>query len=404
MAQTMNGGRKAPLLCFSHLRWNFVWQRPQHIISRLAKDRAVFFIEEPIFSGEASDPPDEAMMAKRRAGDLTVCAPLCRDPGPGNGDRLDQMYARLTAELVAEHHLEGYVAWFYSPMFLPALEHLDPALVVYDAMDELSLFKGAPPVLLEREAKLLELADVVFTGGISLGKAKAERHQNVHAFPSGVEVEHYAQALDAGTSVPQDLASLPPPRIGFFGVIDERLDVDLVAAVARARPDWQLAMLGPVRKIEESELPREPNLHFLGQKQYRDLPGYVKGFDVCVMPFALNDATRFISPTKTLEYMAAHKPIVSTPVADVVGSYSEAVAIARTPEEFVAAVEQALSETAEQRERRVAREREILARNSWDSIVAGMQKQMDEARQRRKRSPEPSPGGRGARGAGASGA
>ncbi len=373
---------RPPLLCFSHLRWNFVWQRPQHVISRLARDRQVFFVEEPLFAKEAGEPPDDAAMAVRRAGDVTVCAPVCLDPGLGHGWRLEQMYARLIAELVEERGLDGFTAWFYSPMFLPSIERARPSLIVYDAMDELSLFKDAPPVLLDRERELLRIADVVFTGGVSLGKVKAQVHGNVHAFPSGVEVEHYQQALDPATRVPEGLERLPHPRIGFFGVLDERIDLPLLEEAARLRPQWSFAILGPVRKIEESDLPRRDNLHYLGQKQYRDLPGYVKGFDVCIMPFALNDATKFISPTKTLEYMAAHKPIVSTPVADVVGSYAGAVRIAGAALDFVREIEAALAETEDERTARIAREREVLAKNSWDAIVARMEAQMEAARSR----------------------
>jgi glycosyltransferase involved in cell wall biosynthesis len=367
---------KPPLLCFSHLRWNFVWQRPQHVMSRLARDRQVFFVEEPIMSEYAGEPPDDAALAVRRSGNVTVCAPVCRDPGLGHGWRLEQMYARLVAELVDERRLAGFTAWFYSPMFLPSIERVRPSLIVYDAMDELSLFKDAPEVLLDRERELLRMADVVFTGGVSLGKAKAQAHQNVHPMPSGVEVEHYQQALDPATPVPDDLERLPRPRIGFFGVIDERIDLALLDEAARLRPQWSFVMLGPVRKIEESDLPRRDNLHYLGQKRYQELPGYVKGFDACTMPFALNDATKFISPTKTLEYMAAHKPIVSTPVADVVGSYAGAVRIAGSAPDFVRAIEAALSETDDERAARIARERDVLAKSSWDAIVARMDQQM----------------------------
>jgi UDP-galactopyranose mutase len=262
--------------------------------------------------------------------------------------------------------------------------------VVYDAMDELSLFKGALPVMVERERGLLRRADVVFTGGVSLGRAKARLHSNVYAFPSGVETEHYRQALLAETRIPEDLEALPRPRIGFFGVIDERLDLALLAAVADARPDWSLVLLGPVVKIAAADLPRRPNLHYLGKKAYRDLPAYVKGFDVCMMPFALNDATRFISPTKTLEYMAAHKPIVSTPVADVIGQYRDAVRIVADPSAFIRAVQAALAETAEARTSRIVAERTILARSSWDAIAAGMDERMVQARHARALAAAPS--------------
>src|SRR6266542_2741480 len=373
---------RPPLIVFCHLRWDFVWQRPQQLMSRFARDRRVYFIEEPVFREDAADSPGGARFERRDSGGVEVCQPVCRDPGPGGGPALDAMYAQLAPDLVAGDGLRDYTTWFYTPMLFPATERLQPSLVVYDAMDELSLFKGAPPELLPRERELLKCADVVFTGGVSLGKAKAQHHANVHAFPSGVDAAHYAQALDERTKVPDDLAALPGPRIGFFGVVDERADLDPLRDAAALRPDWSYVMLGPVIKIDPAELPKLPNLYYLGQKSYRDLPGYVKGFDVCMMPFALNDSTRFISPTKTLEYMAAHKPIVSTPVADVVGSYADAVAIAKAPEDFVAAIDRALAETPDARARRVAREKQILKRNSWDSIAERMDKKMDEARRR----------------------
>jgi UDP-galactopyranose mutase len=346
-------------------------------MARFAQNREVFFVEEPVFGGDLS--PERARLELRESDGVTVCHPVCRDPGPGGGPALDDMYTRLAAELVATHHLEAYTAWFYTPMLLPAAGSLEPALLVYDAMDELSLFKGAPPELLPRERQLLQRADVVFTGGVSLGRAKAALHRNVHAIPSGVDLEHYRQALEPALPLPADLAALPHPRVGFFGVIDERADLPLLAELARRRPQWQVVMIGPVLKIDSAELPQAPNLHYLGQKPYRDLPGYTKGFDVCMLPFALNEATRFISPTKTLEYMAAHKPIVSTPVADVVGSYRDHVAIAADAAGFVTAVERALNETPAEREQRIARERTILARSTWDSIVVRMDALMQEA-------------------------
>jgi UDP-galactopyranose mutase len=373
------------LLCFSHLRWDFVWQRPQQLMTRFAQNRRVYFVEEPLYEADAGEAAHEGTLRVRQDGGVVVVQPVCRDPGPDGGWRLDAMYRRLLAALVAREGLTDYTAWCFSPMFLPVVEQLSPALVVYDAMDELSLFKGALPVMVDRERGLLRRADVVFTGGISLGRAKARLHPNVYAFPSGVETEHYRQALLEETAVPDDLAALPTPRIGFFGVIDERLDLELLAAVADARPDWSLVLLGPVVKIESSDLPRRPNLHYLGQKAYGDLPAYVKGFDVCMMPFALNDATRFISPTKTLEYMAAHKPIVSTPVADVVGQYRDAVRIVADPPAFVRAVLEALEESAEVRAGRVVAERALLARSSWDAITAGMDERMADARPTRRR-------------------
>ncbi|HEX2035978.1 MAG TPA: glycosyltransferase [Chloroflexota bacterium] len=377
----MGRTERAPLLCFSHLRWDFVWQRPQHVMSRLARSRPVYFIEEPVFRDEAGAAPHGGVLELHERDGVVVVQPVCRDPGPGpEGVRaLDTMYARLVEQLVAERELRRFTAWFYTPMLLPAISRLSPEVVVYDAMDELALFKGAPPELLPRERRLLAMADVVFTGGVSLGRAKAKLHQNVHAYPSGVEVEHYGQALEPGLAVPPELAAIPGPRIGFFGVLDERLDLELLQGLATQHPEWQFVLVGPVRKIDPAELPAGPNLHYLGQKQYRELPGYVKGFDVCMMPFALNEATRFISPTKTLEYMAAHKPIVSTPVTDVVGLYGSVVQIGGDVNAFSTAIEKALRETDTERAARVAREREILAKSTWDAIVARMEEHIERA-------------------------
>ncbi|MDQ3701499.1 MAG: glycosyltransferase [Chloroflexota bacterium] len=376
----MGNKNRPPLLCFSHLRWDFVWQRPQQLMSRFARDRQVFFIEEPVFQPEADAAPGGATVELSEADGVTVVRPVCREPMPEEGRRLETMYAQLTAELVSGQGLTEPTAWFYSPMFLPALDKIAPGLIVYDAMDELSLFRDAPAALQRREHGLLGLADVVFTGGVSLGKAKARHHANVHAFASGVEVEHYCRALQGETRVPPDLADLPRPRAGYFGVIDERLDLPLLDGLAAARPDVQFVLLGPVVKIDPASLPVRPNLHYLGQKAYRDLPSYVKGFDVCLMPFALNDATRFISPTKTLEYMAAHKPIVSTPVADVVSQYGTVVQIASDVAAFSTAISIALGETPAKRASRIIKEQGILARSTWDAIATRMDDLMRQGR------------------------
>jgi glycosyltransferase involved in cell wall biosynthesis len=244
------------------------------------------------------------------------------------------------------------------------------AAVVYDCMDELSTFLGAPPELLHLESELLSRADLVFTGGQSLYEAKKDRHPSVHAFPSSVDAAHFATAKN-GSPEPADQASIPSPRIGFFGVVDERLDRELLAGVADARPSLQFVIVGPVVKIDEKTLPRRPNLHWLGQRTYAELPGYLAGWQVAMMPFAMNEATRYISPTKTLEYLAAGKPIVSTPIRDVVSPYGESgiVHIADTVEGFAEAIDAALLEPEAPR---LARSRTILAQTSWDRTQGRM--------------------------------
>lgn len=361
-----------PIIVFSHLRWDWVYQRPQHLISRLAAGRRVFFVEEP-----QHEPGGEARWNfSEPEPDVLVCRPLTPIASPGFSDEQMPVLHCLVRELRERAQLDEYVVWFYTPMALPLLAGLKPAGVVYDCMDELSAFRGAPPALLDREAALYGVADVVFTGGPSLYKAKRSRHHNVHCFPSSVDAAHFEKARGQAEE-PRDQAALAGPRLGFFGVIDERLDLQLLDAMARAHPEWQICMVGPVIKIDPGILPRHANIHYFGQRPYEALPGYLKGWDVCLLPFARNEATRFISPTKTLEYMAAEKPIVSTPITDVAEPYGHIVRLGDDAATFIAACEQALSATPEDRTARTAEMRKVLAKTSWDSTARAMADQIE---------------------------
>ena len=358
------------VVAFSHLRWNFVYQRPQHLLSRLAARRPVLFIEEPEYD------PDGPARWERSSPHPNVHVFRPRTPIQAPGFHRDQLAALepLMAELREE--LRGpLLAWLYTPMALPLARMLQPHAAVYDCMDELSLFLGAPPELLAHEAELLEYAGVMFTGGPSLYRAKQRLHPNVHCFPSSVDAAHFrlAGSSGRGLSEAEDQAELPHPRLGFYGVIDERLDLELIDAVAAAHPEWQLVLVGPVVKIDPATLPRRPNIHYLGQRTYDELPRYLAGWDVCLLPFARNDSTRFISPTKTLEYMAAELPIVSTPITDVAEPYGEIVYLGSTPKEFIAACRAALAAKPADRAGRIARMREVLAGTSWEVTVSAME-------------------------------
>jgi UDP-galactopyranose mutase len=287
----------------------------------------------------------------------------------------------LIACLRDEQQFGETLAWFYTPMMLRWADRLEPNVIVYDCMDELSMFRGAPPELLEREKELLERADLVFTGGQSLYEAKRDRHPAVYAFPSSIDVKHFQQALSVSDD-PVDQKDIPHPRIGFCGVIDERTDIDLLGKIAELRPDWQFVMIGPIVKIDENDLPHRDNIHYLGGKNYNDLPAYIGGWEVAMMPFAMNDSTKFISPTKTPEYLAAGRPVVSTPIRDVVRPYGEMglVHIASTAEEFVSAIETALSEDVDQRRAKAA---EHLSTMSWDKTQKAMAELIDEVIEKR---------------------
>jgi UDP-galactopyranose mutase len=357
----------ADLICLSHLRWDFVYQRPQHLLSRCAKERRVYFVEEPIFS----DGPF-SLDVSQRDDNLFVVVPRL-PKGLMSEVAVEAIQQALIDRLISEQEIEDYVLWYYTPMALGWTRHLQPHAIVYDCMDELSAFKFAPRALREREAELLRRADVVFTGGQSLYEAKRDKHPNIHAFPSSIERAHFAQARET-TDEPADQASIPHPRMGFFGVVDERFDIALLDEMAEARPDWQFIIIGPVVKISESDLPRRANIHYLGAKGYKELPRYIAGWDVASLLFARNEHTRFISPTKTPEYLAAGKPVVSTSIRDVVRPYGELglVRIADNAADFIkAAAEIGMDERADD-ETWLARVDEFLAKNSWDKTWGAM--------------------------------
>jgi glycosyltransferase involved in cell wall biosynthesis len=371
--------RDRPIIVHSHLRWDFVWQRPQQILSRLAAHAPVLFVEEPIFLDDLS------------VGRLDISVPfgnvfraLPHLPGSYRNDQDGAIAAvrSLVQESIGETgelraRFTNPIQWFYSPVTAPAmLGAFNEIAVVYDCMDELAQFKYAHPDLARRERLLLASADVVFTGGHKLYRSKSRYHANVHFFGCGVDVAHFSKARAPETIVPSDIADLPQPVFGYFGVIDERIDYELIARLAREHPDASVVMVGPVVKVDPASLPQASNIHWLGQRDYSQLPAYVKGFTTCLMPFALNEATEYINPTKTLEYMAGGKPIVSTAVADVVHNFTPVVRVANSAEEFVTL---AARVAADPDSTLIAQGLRQAANSSWESIVSQMRKLISNA-------------------------
>ena len=347
------------VVCFSHLRWDFVYQRPQHLLSRFARHGRVFFVEEPVFSNASM----HLDISEREAGMRVVV------PHLPNGLRSEVATTAVMREMIArmfrDHGIHHYVFWYYTPMALSFSNHFTPLVSVYDCMDELSAFKGADSRLTEMEQELFQKVDLVFTGGQSLFEAKQKCHPSVHAFPSSIDFAHFGQARNA-TEEPADQSKIPHPRLGFFGVIDERFDVELLKRVADERPDWQFVMIGPVVKIHPDMLPRNSNIHYLGAKDYSELPTYLAHWDLALLLFARNESTRFISPTKTPEYLAAGTRVISTSIRDVVRPYGDLglVEIADEPAEFIAAAEKLMSNT--DRSEWLRRVDDYLSGISWD--------------------------------------
>ncbi|MGZ5278574.1 MAG: glycosyltransferase family 1 protein [Pseudobdellovibrionaceae bacterium] len=362
-----NSLNKNDLMVFSHLRWDFVFQRPQHLLTRFAKYRRVFFFEEPIFGNEPMKDPH--YLKKDREQGVVVIVPLLSENL--NENEVENRLRSVVDQVMKDENIQNITLWYYTPMALPFTEHLDSIAVVFDCMDELSAFKGASEEMHLWEDRLMEMSDVVFTGGYSLYEAKKHRHSNIYPFPSSIDHDHF-KAARSGTE-PEDQKCIPHPRIGFFGVIDERMDIELVDQISKLKPDWHFVFIGPVVKIDPATLPKRENIHYLGQRSYQELPKYISGWDLAILPFARNESTRFISPTKTPEYLAAGRPVVSTSIRDVVDPYATEglVSIADKPEEFVLKAERAMHEARHEPEW-ILRVDEYLEGMSWDVTFAKM--------------------------------
>ncbi|HET7710187.1 MAG TPA: glycosyltransferase [Sphingomicrobium sp.] len=338
-------------------------------MSRFARDMAVVYWEEPVEIGRR----ETAFLQVREARECASVRLVVPHVPEGLDDEGREAVLCRLLEAYSAGLTRPLIAWYYTPMMLPFSRHLDASLVVFDAMDELSKFRFAPPRLLDLEQELIDRADLIFTGGSSLYEAKKDRHPSVHCFPSSVDRAHFAKAR-AVQDDPADQKDLPRPRLGFYGVIDERFDIELLDKAAEQRLDWQFVMVGPVVKISEDELPRRPNIHYLGPKSYAELPRYLSGWDVALMPFAMNESTEFISPTKTPEYLAGGRPVVSTPVRDVVRHYGhlQGVRIAADADRFVAACDELLQTVRAGQGDWLAEADLLLSATSWDTTQARM--------------------------------
>ena len=346
------------LLCFSHLRWGFVFQRPNHLLSRFSKHQRVFFIEEPVFHDEA-----DRLQIDNYNENLFIVTPYLR-----HGLTEEEIFSKqrkYISSLITSKKINKYLSWYYTPMALPFTEHLNPEMVIYDCMDELSAFKFAPAQLTILEKELFRKADVVFTGGQSIYESKKNHHHNIYPFPSSIDKHHFGAARNIQND-PADQQGIPHPRFGFFGVVDERFDIDLLDQVAKAKPDWHFVILGPVVKIDPATLPRYENVHYLGGKKYEELPAYIAGWDIATIPFAMNESTKFISPTKTPEYLAAGKPVISTPIKDVVSPYGDhkLVHIVSNADQFIRAGEKELEK--KRKHAWLKKVDDFLLYNSWD--------------------------------------
>jgi len=366
-----------PLVAFSHLRWTWVWQRTQHLVSRLAQQRPVYFVEEPVAAPVGAPVLRVETQRSVRRVWMEVPRGASADGGAsgavaGFGDPRAAGYGEQVAGLLEPGRAE--IAWISTPFALGHARALDADTLVYDVMDDLAALATAPQQIPEWHTAALDAAHLVLAGGPSLHAAVRERAgARAHLLPSGVEREHFATVRRRRR--PHDR-----PVAGYVGVVDERLDLQLVAELADRLPDWSIELVGPVARIDPATLPRRPNLRHAGMQPYAELPAVMARLDVALVPFALDASTRFSAPTKTLEYVAAGLPVVSTPVPDVVADLGDIVAIAAGPADFAAACRRVEAQPAAAGDPGIAR---VLRRRHWDGVAARLDDLIDAARVRR---------------------
>ncbi|MCK9687876.1 glycosyltransferase [Scleromatobacter humisilvae] len=366
---------RPPLIVFSHVRWSFVHQRPQHLLTRLAAWFDVHVVEEPVFADA-----EPALMSATHQNGVEVLTPRTKEFASGFHDSQLAALRPLIADFMASRGLQEPLVWLTTPLALPLVADLEPRAVVYDCMDDVASPRVALPGLAARDKALMALADIVLTGGPSLHESRQGQHSNLHCLPGAVDAAHFAPEHLDGDDVESSVAAelhrgMPRPRLGFFGVVDERLDAELVAAIADRRPGWQVVIVGPVVGRDPAALPRRPNLRWAGLQRHEALPHLMSHWDVCLLPFARSEATRLLHPSQTLEYLAGGKPVVGTPVPDLVSLHADVVRIAEDADGFVAAIDDLLAEPAPARAEWRARARALVDARSWDrnaDIVAAM--------------------------------
>ena len=352
------------LICFSHLRWDFVYHRPQHLLTRFATKFRVFYIEDPIFY--EGDDKYEVFITKSN---VWRVIPMLSKRKLRTSIVNRQKF--LLNSLFSIFEIKEYIFWYYNPQALDISNHFSPLKIIYDCVEEISVQKNFTPQLEKLEKELLSKSDLVFTSGINLFNSKRKFNNNIHLFPCSLDKEHFSKARFHLVE-PPDQSSIPHPRIGYFGVIDERFDYKLLAEVAKARPHWHFIIIGPVVRIDKSELPQNKNIHYLGGKSYDILPKYLSRWEVAMIPYKNNLTTHFINPAKTPEYLAGGKPVISTSITDIKKSFGDKklVTIVNTSFQFINGIEHELH--GKNKKEWLQKVDVFLNTTSWDKTYSNM--------------------------------
>lgn len=394
--------RGKDIVCVSSLDWGAMWTSKQQIMNRLAQTNRVLYVEEPVTMLAPLKVPARwkrwravAPELRRVDAGLWVLTPPPLLPFGNMRPRVNAANQAVLATYIrwAMGRLffdEEYLLWTYLPTSLPLVDRLAapgvagsgervPSLVVYHCVDEHSAFPGfvTPQVVKSYDDGLTRRADLVITTSENLRQAREPLNPETYTVLNAADLELFQKALDPKLMVPEDLASIPAPRLGVVGLHDSRLDVDALVALAGADAGWHVVLIGPVKpgQVDEARLRRFSNVHFLGEKPQTELPGYLKGLAAALIPYKANELTRNIFPLKLFEYLAAGLPVVAGGLPELEG-FSGMIGLAERPEDYPALVRQALAEDGQdKRAARVA----LAAKNTWDQRVERISQLVEDA-------------------------
>jgi len=371
------------IICFSHLTWDRnLFQRPQQLMLRFSKRFNVLYV-----SGYSCRQFFIDLFRRKKThsyhvtDNLAVYSPFALPPIKKYSSITIRLNKILLSFLVKRRlkklKFKDPILWIYHPRYIDAIGKFKEELIIYDCMDDftslLSDYEDRERNIKDERA-LLKKADMVFAGGYSIAELKRDSREHIHVFPSAVEIYHFKKARSDNLEMPDDITDIPHPILGYWGAIDERVDHELLKRLAMKHPEWSIVLLGPIVRHKAGDLSylkEIKNIFWLGPKDYSLLPNYAKAFDVCLIPFVLSREGKFLSPTKTLEYLATGKPVVSTPITDVVRFYDGVVGIADGPDEFGMAVRRCMEEdNASMKQKRIC----FTENKSWEDTAEKMEK------------------------------
>lgn len=372
----------AHIVHFAHGRWNDIWRTRQHIFSRLALKNTVLYVEPKIYAlsdvrlGEVSREEWRVPRLQHEADGLwvyrhPVWAPHTLRPGLATLTR--QLRRLALRRAMARLGMRQPITWVFQPKDAELVGALGERLTVCHVNDEYSAYRYHSPEkrrhIQEQERQLLSRADLVIVTSQALLEAKAYLNPHIALVPNGVDLAAFERVRQANMPPPEDIAQLPRPLVGYSGHISVRLDLPLLAEIARQHPEWSLPLVGSVyeKGCEEElkDLRALPNVHFLGEKAPQQVPQYIFAFDACLIPYQQGEETRNINSIKLYEYLAAGKPVVTIDMPSLNG-FRHVIRVADSAETFITELEAALQEAdpalLEERRR-------LAAENTWEQRV-----------------------------------